>query len=324
MGVDPIDARERAKEVNKAKKAALTFEQAATQVHEEQKTAWRNEKHQAQWINTLKEYVFPAIGSKPVAELKPGDFADALRPIWLDKAETASRVRQRCQAVMKWCWAHGHVTGNPVDVVDHLLPKQQGKRVRVQHHPAMPWRDVPAFVEAALRGGRPNSSRPLLEFVILTAARSGEARFMTWDEVDLQEKVWTVPASRMKAKVVHRVPLSDRAVTILAQQRMTYPDADLVFPAPRGRVFSDMALTKFLRDHNAVSSEKGRAATAHGFRSSFRDWASENGYQRDIAERALAHTISNQAEAAYHRTDLLEQRRMMMEAWALHCAGTAK
>ncbi|WP_303809343.1 site-specific integrase [Sandarakinorhabdus limnophila] len=323
-GGDPIYAREQAREAQKAKQAALTFEQAAIQVHEEQKAAWRNEKHQAQWINTLKQYVFPMIGTKLVADLKPGDFADALRPIWLDKAETASRVRQRCQAVMKWCWAHGHVTGNPVDVVDHLLPKQQGKRVRVQHHPAMPWRDVPAFVGSALRGGRPNSSGPLLEFVILTAARSGEARFMTWDEVDPKEKVWTVPANRMKAQVVHRVPLSDRVVAILTQQRMTYPEADLVFPAPRGGVFSDMALTKFLRDRNAVSSEKGRAATAHGFRSSFRDWASENGYQRDIAERALAHTISNQAEAAYHRTDLLEQRRMMMEAWALHCAGNAK
>ena len=163
----------------------------------------------------------------------------------------------------------------------------------------------------------------MLEFVILTAARSGEARLMTWDEVDLKQRVWTVPASRMKAKVVHRVPLSDRAVAILAQQRMAYPEADLVFPAPRGGVFSDMALTKLLRDHRAVSCDQDRTATAHGFRSSFRDWASENGYPRDLAERALAHTISNQAEAAYHRTDLLEQRRSMMETWALHCIGEA-
>jgi len=141
---------------------------------------------------------------------------------------------------------------------------------------------------------------------------------MTWAEVDLETKVWTVPANRMKAKVTHRVPLSERAVEILAVQRTLHPDADLVFPAPRGGVLSDMVLTTFLRDRKAQSSEAGRSATAHGFRSSFRDWASENGYARDLAERALAHTISNQAEAAYHRTDLLEQRRGMMKAWSQH------
>lgn len=144
---------------------------------------------------------------------------------------------------------------------------------------------------------------------------------MGWDELNLRENIWTVPASRMKAKVPHRVPLCTRALQLLAEQRDLHPEATLVFPAPRGGVLSDMALTKFLRDHKAVSSEQGRIATAHGFRSSFRDWASENGYSRDLAERALAHTISNQAEAAYHRTDLLEQRREMMCAWANHAGG---
>jgi integrase len=144
---------------------------------------------------------------------------------------------------------------------------------------------------------------------------------MTWDEVDLDSKVWTIPANRMKAKVVHRVSLSARAVDILKFQRERHPNAELVFPAPRGAVLSDMVLTGFLRDQKAESSDKGRVATAHGFRSSFRDWASENGYPRDLAERALAHTIKNQAEAAYHRTDLLEQRRAMMEAWAQHLGG---
>jgi integrase len=222
---------------------------------------------------------------------------------------------------MKWCWAQGMVSANPVDVVDHLLPHQPGKRERTQHQPSMPWQDIPAFVQGALHAGASNVTRALLEFVILTAARSGEARAMTWAEVDLQAKVWTVPANRMKAKVIHRVPLSDRAVGILEAQRALHPDADLVFPAPRGGVLSDMVLTGFLRDQNAHSSDAGRVATAHGFRSSFRDWASENGYVRDLAERALAHTITNQAEAAYHRTDLLEQRRAMMEAWAQHIGG---
>lgn len=144
---------------------------------------------------------------------------------------------------------------------------------------------------------------------------------MEWSEVDLAGAIWTVPASRMKARVAHRVPLSNRAVEILQEQRKLHAKVDLVFPAPRGGVLSDMVLTKFLRDHKAASSDPGRMATAHGFRSSFRDWASEHGYARDLAERALAHTISNQAEAAYHRTDLLEQRRPMMEAWAMHLVG---
>jgi integrase len=223
---------------------------------------------------------------------------------------------------MKWCWAQGLVAGNPVEVVAHLLPHQVGTRERTRHQPAMPWRDIPTFVET-LRASPHSVTKALLEFVILTAARSGEARAMTWDEVDLDAKVWTVSASRMKAKVLHRVPLSERAIEILKDQRAGYPRSQIVFPSQRGVILSDMVLTKFLRDHEAQSSEQGRAATAHGFRSSFRDWASENGYPRDMAERALAHTIKNHSEAAYHRTDLLEQRRAMMEAWAQHVGGAS-
>ena len=214
---------------------------------------------------------------------------------------------------MKWSWAHGLVSSNPVDNVGHLLPHRNG--AQPTHQPAMPWQDIPQFVRSKLRRGPYNVSRALLEFVILTAARSGEARAVTWGEVDFDAGVWTIPASRMKAKVVHRVPLSQRALEILSVQRAQHPETDLVFPSVRGLVLSDMVLTKFLRDHKARSSEPGRIATAHGFRSSFRDWASENGYARDLAERALAHTVKNQVEAAYHRTDLLEQRRAMMEAW---------
>jgi integrase len=317
-GIDPIEDRDAKKAARLASVEAMTFERAARQVHEDQKPGWKNAKHIDQWINTLRDYVFPKIGKRKVNELSPADFAEVLRPIWLTKPETSSRVKQRCQTVMKWCWAHGFVQGNPVDVVDHLLPQQPGKRERTQHQPAMPWRDIPAFVATVLHAGESNVSRSLLEFVVLTAARSGEARAMLWDEVDLEAHIWTVPASRMKAKAMHRVPLSDRAVNILETQRKRHPAADIVFPAPRGGVLSDMVLTKFLRDHKAKSSDPNRVATAHGFRSSFRDWASENGYPRDLAERALAHTIANQAEAAYHRTDLLEQRRAMMGAWAQH------
>lgn len=321
-GKDPIDERTAKRAEIRSRARALTFEDAARKVHGELKPAWRNDKHADQWINTLRDYAFPKIGARKVADLVPGDFAEVLRPIWLSKAETAGRVKQRCETVMRWCWAHGLVAANPVAVVDHLLPQQPNKRERVRHQPAMAWRDVPGFVSETLRTGKSNATRPLLEFVILTAARSGEARSMRWSEVDMESRIWTVPGDRMKAKVAHRVPLSDRAIEILQQQRELHPKADLVFPAPRGGALSDMALTKFLRDQKASSSDKDRFATAHGFRSSFRDWASESGYARDLAERALAHTISSQAEAAYHRTDLLEQRRAMMTDWAQHVGGT--
>jgi len=322
-GKDPIEERLAARAAQSASAAVLTFEQAARNVHEQNKTSWKNQKHANQWINTLRDYVFPTIGRKKVDTLAPEDFADVLKPIWLKKAETASRVKQRCHAVMKWCWAHRFVSSNPLDVVDYLLPQQPGKNVRVQHQPAMPWRVIPSFVADVLRSKEPNVTRLLLEFVILTAARSGEARAMSWDEIDFDHKIWTVPGSRMKTNKMHRVPLSARAIEILDHQREQNPDSSLVFPSLRGKQLSDMALTKFLRDHNVPSGDAGRTATVHGFRSSFRDWASEHGYSRDWAERALAHTIKNQAEAAYHRTDLLEQRRGMMEAWANHVVGTS-
>ena len=320
-GKDPIDERDADKAERKTVADALTFEQAARRVHKDNKEGWKNTKHQDQWINTLRDYVFPGIGAKKVASLAPADFADVLRPIWLSKPETASRVKQRCHKVMKWCWANGLVQGNPVDVVDHLLPRQPGKRERVRHQPAMDWRAIPDFVATSLRVGRANVTRALLEFVILTAARSGEARAMQWGEVDEERRIWTMPADRTKTKVEHRVPLSDAAMRILDAQRKAHPSSSLVFPAPRGGVLSDMALTKFLRDQKAPSGDKGRIATAHGFRSSFRDWASEQGYARDLAEKALAHAIANKTEAAYHRTDLLEQRRPMMAAWAAHVCG---
>jgi integrase len=225
------------------------------------------------------------------------------------------RVKQRCETVMSWCWAHRAVVGNAVDGVDHLLPRQPGKRERVVHQPSMPWRDVPAFVRDVLHAGAYDTTKALLEFIVLTAARSGEARAMMWGEIDSDACVWTVPAGRMKTKVAHRVPLSSGVLKTL-MPRLGAPSTDLAFPSPRGRVLSDMALSTFLHKHNAHSSEPGRVATTHGFRSSFRDWASEHGYARDLAERALAHAVANQSEAAYHRTDLLEQRRPMMEAWA--------
>jgi integrase len=321
-GKDPIEVRNTTKASRQADVNALNFEQAARKVHEDLKDGWKNPKHTAQWLTTLETYVFPRLGSRKIKDLKAQDFAETLREIWLSKPETATRVKQRCNTVMDWCVAQEIIGANPVGVLSKLLAKQPGKRERVQHQPSMPWKDVPALIRDVLHSGKLSLSKVMLEFLILTAARSGEVRAMTWSEVDLAEAVWTVPAERMKAKTSHRVPLSARAVEILQAQKLKPEYAELVFPTVRGKVPSDMILTKFLRDHKVQSSEPGRTATAHGFRSSFRNWASENGYPRDYAERALAHTIRNQAEAAYHTTDLLDQRRDMMEAWAQHVYGT--
>lgn len=322
VGVDPIAENQRQKEQAVNAVQVPTFEQAARQVHEEQKAGWSNGKHVDQWINTLETYAWPLIGKREVDTLKPANFADVLRPIWSGKPETARRVKQRCHAVMKWCWGRGYVQGNPVDMVDMLLPKQSAAARQTIHHPAMPWRVLPKFVQEVVNVGD-DVTRHLLEFTILTAARSGETRGMTWGEVDFATMTWILPAERMKAKVAHRVPLSSRALELLELRRRIDAHPELVFPSPRGGVLSDMALTKFLRTQKAESDVPGRVATAHGFRSSFRDWASETGVSRDLAERALAHTIRNAVEAAYHRTDLLEQRRSVMDAWDHHVTGAA-
>jgi integrase len=317
-GSDPLDE----KKLESAKPGIPTFEQAARQVHEDLLPGWKNPKHGKQWISTLEQYAFPSIGTKPLDTLTPGDMAEVLRPIWLGIPETASRVRQRLHAVMAWGWAHGHCTANPVDVVSHLLAQQPGKTIRTEHHPAMPWRDIPDFVKDHLRNRtRYDVTRALLEFLILTAVRSGEVRGICWSEVDMKAAIWTIPAERMKAKLPHRIPLSRQALDILATQREFHEE--LVFPSPRDQVvLSDMVLTSFLRRVKASSSTTGRIATAHGFRSSFRDWCSEQGHPRDLAERSLAHTVQNKVEAAYHRTDLLEQRRPMMQAWADFICGS--
>ena len=311
-GADPLEIK--ANEGTQPRLPSLS--EAAKTLHAELMPGWKNPKHVQQWINTLKEYAFPLIGLMPLDQIQPRHIADVLRPIWLEKAETAGRVKQRLHAVMAWGWAHGFCQSNPVDVVDHLLPLQPGKTVRTQHQPAMPWSLIPAFATEHLQ--LPHSfdvSRQVLAFLILTAARSGEVRHMTWDEIDLTAKLWTVPAERMKAKQIHRVPLSKQALAIIKHQRGQHDT--LVFPSVRDRApLSDMALTALLRRVGAVSDVAGRTATAHGFRSSFRDWCSEKGYPRDLAERALAHAVQNKVEAAYHRTDLLEQRRPLMQAWA--------
>lgn len=317
-GQDPLV--EKASTASKAK--VPNFQEAAQTLHGELTPGWKNVKHGQQWINTLTQYAFPHIGKMALDQIQPKHVADVLRPIWLDKAETASRLKQRIHAVMSWAWAHGYCQSNPVDVVVRLLPQQPGKAVRTEHQPAMPWQAIPKFWKTHLSVPEPRDlTRSLMKVLILTACRSGEVRGMRWSELDFDAAIWSIPAQRMKAKFSHRVPLSTQAVEIIKSQQGV--DADLVFPSPRQKKnllgtaeLSDMVLTSFLRRVSAPSSTPGRVATAHGFRSSFRDWCSEKGYPRDLAERSLAHTVQNKVEAAYHRTDLLEQRRPLMQAWA--------
>ncbi len=319
-GDDPLEL----KKAEAEKVIIPTFEAAARQVHAELSPGWKNQKHRKQWLSTLEQYAFPSLGTKPLDRITPADVAETLRPVWLTLAETASRVKQRIHAVMQWGWAHGHCVANPVDVVDHLLPVQAGINVRTEHQPAMPWRNVPLYVATKVYSDeRYNVTRALLLIVILTGARSGEARGMRWQEVDLDKRIWIVPPERMKAGIQHRVPLSLQAVAVL--EKMQGLHDELVFPSPRKQiVLSDMVMTTFLRKTGAVSDTPGRLATAHGFRSSFRDWCSEQGISRDVAERALAHTLKNKVEAAYHRTDLLEQRIPVMQAWADYVFSAVK
>lgn len=315
-GKDPLEERKREEKQKRILSEMPTFESAARIVHQQISPGFRNQKHINQWINTLIEYVFPIIGRKKVDEVTVANFADCLRPIWLEKPETASRVKQRCDKVMQWCAAHGFIVASPVGVVDQLLPQQPSKRHRVDHHPAVPWRSLPDVYSRKIAQGKVSDIKLMLEVLILTAARSGEVRLMTWGEIDFEKEIWTISASRMKAKVAHRVPLTSRVIEILRfKQQNAFTNSSLVFSSRKGTPYSDMALTKFLRDQQVESDTPNRIATAHGFRSTFRDWASENGYPRDVAERALAHRISNTTEAAYHRTDLLDKRRGMMAAW---------
>lgn len=311
-GLDPLEV----KKEEASKPAIPTVEIAARQVHEQLLPGWRNPKHGKQWISTLEQYAFPIIGRQPINAITPAHIASVLQPIWLEIPETATRVKQRLHAVMAWAWAHGFCQANPVDVVDKLLPLQPSKAIRTQHQPAMDWRILPAFYQQHLANAeRFDVSRALLSFVILTGCRSGEARSMRWKELDLDAAIWTIPADRMKTQVIHRIPLSLQAMAVLEKVRGLH--GEWVFPSPRKQVpLTDMALTTLLRRVEAPSTTPERPATAHGFRSTFRDWCSEKGYPRDLAERALAHLIQNKVEAAYHRTDLLDQRRPMMDAWA--------
>jgi integrase len=273
----------------------------------------RNAKHVAQWLSTLETYVFPTMGKLPVHAVEQADILRVLAPIWTDKPETARRVRQRLRTVLDWARTAGHRDGvNPVEGVERGLPKQRDRAV---HHEALPWRELPDLMPRL--DAAEGMGALALRFAILTAARSGEVRGATWDELDLEAKVWKVPAERMKAARAHRVPLSDPAVAVLHTAKRLATRAEvLVFPSAKaGRRLSDMTLA-------AVLKRLKVSATVHGFRSTFRDWAEEaTAFPHEVKEAALAHTPRDKVEAAYRRTDLFEKRRDMMNAWASFAIG---
>lgn len=303
-GIDPIAERR--------KEAGIpTFREAAALVFAENKKNWRNAKHRDQWLSTLTAYAFPHFGDVSVAQVDGPHVRDALVAIWLDKPETARRVRQRIVTVIDWAIAKGYRSlPLALAAMNKSLPRVKAKAA---HHSALDYAQVPGFV-TRLRE-RESVGRIAFEALILTAARSGEIRLAVWDEIDLDAKLWTIPAERMKAGREHVVPLSDAAVRIFTKaSTFRHAASELVFPGTKPeKPLSDMTLTKICRDMEIK-------AVPHGFRSSFRDWVAEaTDFDGDIAEMALAHAIENKVEAAYRRGNLLEKRRLLMEAWGQYC-----
>ena len=330
-GIDPKIARDSEKAVTASNDAIPTFEEAARACYAMKKSAWKNGKHTDQWLGTLEAYVFPLIGNRKVDTLKASDFAEALAPIWLEIAETGKRVKQRCQVIMKWCWAREYVVSNVVDVVTELLPDPKEAR-RSEPQPAMPWQKVPEFVHNVLREKRLGSCRPLLEWVILTATRSGESRNLTWDQIDLEQAIWNIPPANTKMNRLHNVPLSTRCLEILEEQKAyfkmmhgRYPEpTDIVFPSPHGKVYSDMTLSKFMKDRQVLSDTEDRYAVPHGFRTSFRGWASNKQYSETLIELCLAHVEKNKTVRAYKREELIELRRPIMQGYAEYIDALSK
>ncbi len=317
-GADPLQQREEATLARKAAAAqAITFQDVAGRYVAAHEGTWRNAKHRWQWGATLEAHAFPVIGALSVAAMDTGAVMRVLEPIWREKPETASRLRGRLELVLDYAAARGWRTGeNPARWRGHLanlLPKP-GKLRAVEHHAALPWGEVGAFM-AELREQTGTAAR-CLELVILTAARTGEAIGARWVELDLMAGMWTVPRERMKVGAEHRVPLSRATLAVLEAQRAGAGEGEYVFPGARaGRPLSNMAMAMLLR------RMRGDGITVHGFRSAFRDWTAEStAYPREVAEAALAHTLRDKVEAAYRRGDLFEKRRRLMEEWATFCA----
>jgi integrase len=301
-GGNPVEAR------RKETAAVPTFAEAAVITLEQHRAGWRNKKHATQWLTSLRLHVFSVLGNKRVDQIETADVLRALSPIWLSKPETARRIRQRIATILNWAKAAGHRTGdNPVEGVEKGLPRQNERR---NHFSAIPYEDVPMFVREIHKVPTSQYARLAFEFLILTAARTNEVLKARWAEIDFEKKIWIVPPDRMKAGREHRVPLSPRSIALLQSAHALNDGSSFVFP---GRTLdapmSNMVLLMILRRLQANF-------TVHGFRSAFRDWASEcTNFPREVCEMALAHTIKDKTEAAYRRGDLFAKREALMAAW---------
>ena len=296
-----------------SRKPVPTFEEAAIEVHRAHSENFKNQKHSKQWLASMGG-VFAAFGQKRVDDVTSADVLSALSADWLAKPETSRRVLQRVRVVFDWCKAQGHRSAdNPTFGVTNVLPKHRGIQ---EHHAALPYKDLPKFIRALRRSDSGLAVKLAFEFTILCAARTSETLLATWDEIDFKSKTWTIPAARMKAGVEHRVPLSARCIEILKQAKAIAPESPYVFPGRNvpGQPVRPLSNMVFLM---ALRRLKRSDLTAHGFRSTFRDWAEEqDAAPRSVAEAALAHRVRDKVEAAYRRTDLFERRRALMARWS--------
>lgn len=317
-GFDPVEERRKATLQRRLERGnVITFDDAAKQCIAAKAPEWRNEKHAQQWTNTLATYASPVIGSLPVSSIDTAQVMRVLEPIWISKTETATRVRQRIEKVIDWAKASGYFKGdNPARLegnLRELLPRSS-KTKKVRHHPAVPFREIGAFM-GKLREHKGVSALGL-EFLISTATRTKEVTEAPWEEIDLDGKVWVIPANRMKAQREHRVPLNKRALQIL-REMLKARQGNFIFPGQRSGVdagLSNAAFLALMKDMDGYAQY-----VPHGFRSSFRDWAAENtSYPNETVEICLAHAIKNQTEAAYRRGDQLEKRAQLMADWGAY------
>lgn len=318
QGIDPIDQRKaERREAEQRLAAARTFKQCAEEFHKNNEASWKNIKHAAQFLSTLQTYAYPTFGNWPVSDITADDVLKAVLPIWGTKHETATRVLQRIKKVLTWSAVARYREPLRSDFWDYVQGKLPAVSVEEKHHEACPYDEAGALLLRVLHSSASDVVKLAFMFTVLTAARSGETRGATWDEIKLTEKVWEVPASRMKAGRPHSVPLSDGALAVLHRVRELSDSKTLVFPSPRGVKLSDMAFTQLLRRLEA-------GCTMHGFRSTFRDWAADQtDYAAQTCEAALAHVNEDKVEGAYLRSDLFKKRRALMADWAAYLESSA-
>lgn len=314
-GRDPLAEKQAAKR----RAAVPTFREAAERTFEANQPRWRNGKHTKSWWQTLERHAFPILGDMPVNEIGREDVLQVLTPIWGVRMETARRVRQRLRTILRWCMAHGYVEHNAAgEAIDGALPPMPRLKAHLR---ALPYQEVADALATVETSKASLASKLCLRFLVLTAARSGEARGATWNEIDLDAVEWRIPGERMKSGEPHRVPLSDAAIAVLEQARLLRDESVLIFPSSvkPGHPMSDMTLTQVLRKTGLAER-----ATVHGFRSAFRDWAAEcTSAPHAVMELSLAHAVGSSVEQAYARSDLIEKRRVLMQKWADFVLGIA-